>query len=213
MTTIEKIIAYITEICSDKRYYYSQNRKLYEGYAVDCSSLILRGISLGGGLPIGSATYTGNMVTELCNTGNFVCMPFDISKAVRGDIFIRHEHDNIGHTVLYLGNRKIAEACSSKIGLRITDYYFNRYQYILRLKEGYSGKMATIKKGDICVEVGLLQLFLNKYQGNKLIIDCDFGPKTQEALKNFQIKYNLEVDGIAGVETWTKIYFIMAASS
>ena len=81
MTTIEKMIAYVTEICSDKRYYYSQNRKLYEGYAVDCSSLILRGISLGAGLPIGKATYTGNMVQELCNTGNFVCMPFDISKA------------------------------------------------------------------------------------------------------------------------------------
>lgn len=211
MTTIEKIIACVTEIISDKRYYYSQNRKLFEGYAVDCSSLILRGIS--SVLPIGSATYTGNMVKELCNTGNFVCMPFDRSKAIRGDIFIRHEHDNIGHTVLYLGNNKIAEACSTKIGLRITDYYFNRYQYILRLKEGYSGKMATIKKGDICVEVGLLQLFLNKYQGTKLIVDCDMGVKTTEALKNFQIKYGLEVDGIAGIETWTKIYFIMAASS
>jgi len=58
-----------------------------------------------------------------------------------------------------------------------------------------------------------LQLFLNKYAGERLVIDCDFGSKTQEAVKNFQIRYNLEVDGIVGKETWSKIYFIMVAAS
>lgn len=213
MDIIEKFIASVLIIVNDDRYYYSQNRKVLEGYAVDCSSLILRGIAIGMNLPIGNASYTGNMLTELTKTGNFVAMPFDISKAQRGDIFLRHEHDNVGHTVLYLGNRKIAEACNSKIGLRTTDYYFNRYQYMIRYKDSNKVRMATIKRGDICVEVGLLQLFLNKYEGCRLVVDCDMGPKTCEALSNFQAKYSLEIDSIAGCETWTKIYFIMATSS
>ena len=210
MTTIEKIIASVCEMIGDSRYYYSQNRKLHEGFAVDCSSLIIRAISQY--LPVNNASYTGNMVKELCNTGYWCVMPFDISKAKRGDIFIRHEYDNIGHTVLYLGNNQIAEACSSKVGLRICNYYFNRYQYILRLKETLDSRLSMIKKGDICLEVGLLQMFLNKYESTRLVIDCDFGTKTKEAVMNFQIKYNLEVDGIVGGETWTKIYFIMVQS-
>lgn len=209
MTTIEKIISSVCEMIEDKRYYYSKNRE--NEYAVDCSWLLIRAIAKY--LPVNNATYTGNMVKELCNTGYWQAIPFDIGKAQRGDIFVRHEHDDVGHAVMYLGNNKIGEACSKKIGLRICNYYFNRYQYILRLKEIMQTKMSTIRKGDICIEVGLLQMFLNKYENNKLVLDCNFGFRTFEAVKNFQTKYSLEIDGIVGGETWAKIYSIMVQSS
>lgn len=211
MNKIEDFIKAVSDIVNDRRYYYSQNRETE--FATDCSDLLLRGLK-NIGLNVNGATYTGNMIRCLTGKGLFVCIPFDIGKARRGDIFLRHVSDTDAHTVLYLGDRKIVEACNKKNGLRFTQYYFNRYQYILRFKDGYSvNTMTTIRRGDICVEVGLLQMFLNKYESNRLIIDCDFGPKTEEALKNFQAKYSLIVDGIAGVETWTKIYFIMAQSS
>lgn len=69
--------------------------------------------------------------------------------------------------------------------------------------------LPTIRKGSKCIEVGFLQLFLNKYNGSRLIIDCDFGPRTAEALANFQMRYNLGIDSICGVKTWQKIYTIM----
>lgn len=211
MSTIEKFIQAVSDIVNDRRYYYSMQRE--NEFAVDCSLLLILGLKKIG-LDTNGATYTGNMVQCLTAKGLFSCLPFDLSKARRGDILLKHISGSNGHVVLYLGDKNIVEACNKKNGLRFTQYYANNYQYILRLKEAYQvNTMSTIRKGDICVEVGLLQLFLNKYEGNRLVIDCDFGPKTSEALKNFQIKYNLEVDGIAGVETWTKIYFIMAQSS
>ena len=86
--------------------------------------------------------------------------------------------------------------------------------YILRYNEKTAGRVLDLPKlirnGDKNIYVGFLQLFLNKYNGNRLVVDCDFGRKTEEALKNFQVFKGLEVDGIAGVETWTKVYSIMA---
>ena len=69
--------------------------------------------------------------------------------------------------------------------------------------------MKQIKKGDKGFEVAVIQELLNTFNNNRLIIDGDFGVRTEEAVKNFQIKYNLEIDGIVGVKTWTKIYSIM----
>lgn len=209
MDIIEKFIAAVLAIVHDSRYYYSQKRE--NEFATDCSDLIIRCLK-SSGIATNGASYTGNMVSCLTRFGAFKAIPFDISKAKRGDIFIRHECSNVGHTVLYLGGNKIAEACNSKIGLRETAYYFNRYQYILRYQSAYENNMPLIKEGFKSIEVGFLQLFLNKYSNSRLIVDCEYGPKTKEAVMNFQIKYNLEIDGITGSETWTKIYFIMATS-
>jgi peptidoglycan hydrolase-like protein with peptidoglycan-binding domain/GH25 family lysozyme M1 (1,4-beta-N-acetylmuramidase) len=57
-------------------------------------------------------------------------------------------------------------------------------------------------KGNIVKE---LQAFLNKY-GYKVSIDGDFGGKTEDAIKNFQKKHNLTVDGIVGLNTWTELH-------
>lgn len=213
MEKIEKIISEVLRMVNDKRYYYSMQRE--NEFAVDCSSLIIRSIEKY--LPVNGASYTGNMVNALVSTGNFKSLPFNLAKAQRGDIFVKHISGSNGHAVIYLGNNRIAEACNKKNGLRECNYYFNSYQYMLR----YIGEdaervndMPVLKKGDKNIYVGFVQLFLNKYCGCRLVIDCCFGQNTYEAVKsNLQAFHNLEPDGIIGVLTWSKIYFIMATNS
>jgi len=56
-------------------------------------------------------------------------------------------------------------------------------------------------KGD---SVRLLQELLNK-AGYELVVDGDFGKKTENAVKDFQKQNKLIVDGIVGTKTWMKI--------
>ena len=55
-------------------------------------------------------------------------------------------------------------------------------------------------------EVEKLQDYLNQVGNYGLDIDGKYGPKTQEAVKNYQSSNNLTVDGIAGNETWGSLY-------
>lgn len=205
---IDKIINNVCAMIQDKRYYYSQNRE--NEFATDCSKLILDAIKKSG-LPIGSASYTGNM-SDLTKTNNFVKLPYTGKASLqRGDILVWHKGGSDGHTVLYIGSNKIAEAAGRKTGLRVTDFREEHWQYILRYSgSGLSSNLPpTIRKGDENIYVGLLQVFLNKYSNARLQVDCEFGPKTAEAVKNFQINKSLEVDGIVGVKTWSKVYTTM----
>lgn len=207
MKYTENLIEVIQRKVNDKRYYYSQNRE--NQFATDCSWLIITSIS-DVGLPVNGATYTGNMVKELSATGKFKAYPFRYTDLQRGDILVKHISDNNGHAVIYIGNGEILEACNKKYGLRRCKYYANGYQYILRLTENIQvTTMKQITKGDKGIEVAMLQMFLNKYEGNKLIIDGDYGIKTSDCVRTFQAKYTLEVDNIVGVKTWGKIYSIM----
>lgn len=207
MKYTENLIEVIQRKVNDKRYYYSQNRE--NQFATDCSWLIITSIS-DVGLPVNGATYTGNMVKELSATGKFKVYPFRYTDLQRGDILVKHISGNNGHAVIYIGNGEILEACNKKYGLRRCKYYTNGYQYILRLIENIQvTTMKQITKGDKGIEVAVLQMFLNKYEGNKLIIDGDYGIKTSDCVRTFQAKYSLEVDNIVGEKTWGKIYSIM----
>lgn len=43
---------------------------------------------------------------------------------------------------------------------------------------------------------------LLKVHGFTLKVDGDFGSRTEEALKRYQRKFSLRIDGVAGPETW-----------
>ena len=58
----------------------------------------------------------------------------------------------------------------------------------------------TLKLGDKGETVKQLQELLIK-NGYKLIADGDFGNKTLEAVKDFQSKNGLKVDGVVGIKT------------
>ena len=59
--------------------------------------------------------------------------------------------------------------------------------------------METIKLGSKGNTVKKLQQLLS------LIVDGNFGPKTDKAVKEFQTKNNLIADGIVGAKTWTAL--------
>ncbi|MBU4034603.1 MAG: peptidoglycan-binding protein [Proteobacteria bacterium] len=66
--------------------------------------------------------------------------------------------------------------------------------------------MAVCKYGSTGDDVTRIQKALKDagfYQGEP---DGVFGPQTETALKNFQMKSGLEVDGIVGPETWGKLF-------
>lgn len=62
-----------------------------------------------------------------------------------------------------------------------------------------SGK--TVQNGSSGEAVFAVQRLLHKF-GYTLTIDGKFGPITTQAVKDFQQKYGLKVDGIVGPETW-----------
>ena len=70
----------------------------------------------------------------------------------------------------------------------------------------------TLKKGSKGDKVKELQTKLNKV-GNNLVVDGSFGTATEKAVKNFQKKYSLTVDGIAGPITLKKLDEVIAAKA
>lgn len=61
---------------------------------------------------------------------------------------------------------------------------------------GVNYKMPTIKKGSTGKAVKIWQVIVG------VDVDGHFGPKTEDATKNFQRKCGIEVDGIVGKNSW-----------
>lgn len=64
--------------------------------------------------------------------------------------------------------------------------------------------MILLYPGDTEPKVCAVQILLNR-QGEFLKVDGYFGPKTRQAVINFQRKHSLGMDGKIGVETWKKL--------
>jgi hypothetical protein len=60
----------------------------------------------------------------------------------------------------------------------------------------------TLQLGDLNGSVRNAQRLLNVHNAN-LAVDGAFGPQTQQAVKNIQTVFKLQVDGIVGPATWT----------
>lgn len=64
---------------------------------------------------------------------------------------------------------------------------------------------ANLRKGSVGAQVKSLQKCMNKLIKANLAVDGSFGNATEKAVKKFQKKYKLEVDGICGPKTRAKI--------
>ena len=69
------------------------------------------------------------------------------------------------------------------------------------LDGGSDNSYPTIKMGSRGSDVKKAQQLLNQ-KGYTLVVDGDFGPSTQAAVKNFQRTNGLTDDGIIGPKTW-----------
>jgi len=63
----------------------------------------------------------------------------------------------------------------------------------------------TLQSGDFGMDVLGMQEVLNR-NGAGLTTDSDFGPASQQALKNYQASHNLAVTGICDYNTWLSMY-------
>ena len=66
-------------------------------------------------------------------------------------------------------------------------------------------ELNVLRKGSTGGQVQTIQALLNGFIGSDLDIDGIFGSKTEQAVKDYQDARDLTVDGIVGVQTWTRI--------
>ncbi|MBW4584468.1 peptidoglycan-binding protein [Aetokthonos hydrillicola Thurmond2011] len=62
--------------------------------------------------------------------------------------------------------------------------------------------MPTLSNGTVSEGVRLVQQILIRCYHYEITFDADFGPQTEETVKDFQRKHHITVDGIVGVQTW-----------
>ena len=74
-------------------------------------------------------------------------------------------------------------------------------------KEGFKVNMKTLRKGDKGAQVKALQALLigYDYDCGRSGADGDFGGATDSALRKYQSRNGLTVDGVAGPKTWAKL--------
>ncbi|MDQ0095813.1 peptidoglycan-binding domain-containing protein [Paeniglutamicibacter psychrophenolicus] len=70
----------------------------------------------------------------------------------------------------------------------------------------------TTRKGDTAHPVRTLQWLLRQH-GHPLLVDGDFGPITDAAVRAFQGSKGLYVDGIVGPKTWPAVVVTVRQSS
>jgi peptidoglycan hydrolase-like protein with peptidoglycan-binding domain len=64
----------------------------------------------------------------------------------------------------------------------------------------------TIRRGSTGIYVGHAQCLLKYHYGQNIAVDRDFGPATEQAVRNVQAVCGLVVDGIIGPNTWRVLH-------
>lgn len=158
----------------------------------DCSALVRRCIYDATGKDVGDIR-TITMESALSKSGLFEpLMQYRSGMTLyTGDVlFTGHlGHPVSGHTVVVVSGKDRTDG-NGKATLDIAE--------------------PVLKPGNVNGQVKILQKDLNLTKsrdenGNKLTVDGEFGKHTRAALMNFQKKYGLEVDGIYGSQSASKM--------
>lgn len=119
-----------------------------------------------------------------------------------------------GHVGVYIGNGECVEAKGINYGTIKSNVKDTNWQYGLtfddmsysyektivgtsKQKNPYVEPVVTLRVGNSSECVKWLQFELNE-AGYKVVIDGDFGPKTLNAVKQFQKSCKIDVDGLVG---------------
>ena len=124
-------------------------------------------------------------------------------------IVYRYDDDKkrMGHTGIYLGDGYIVHAKGHDYGVvkeLLGNPKFTHWGVPAGLYSEVNIYSMTLRKGDSGASARELQRLLNDH-GYSLDVDGKFGAKTLEAVKDFQKKSGLKVDGIVGAQTWTAL--------
>lgn len=93
----------------------------------------------------------------------------------------------------------------SRIGGYLRPYYAAMHEEKKEEVKMYDVKLPLLKKGSKGEAVKALQALLNMRGFNCGTADGDFGTKTDAALRAFQLKKGLTVDGECGGQSWTAL--------
>ena len=210
-TVAEKIATAMEQACANNKIGYDQSQrttlyakakeknwdlsKIVSSCECDCSSLVAVCVNAAG-IAISKDMYTGNQKAVLMATGQFELLTdsqhLTYDKYLkRGDILL-----GTGHTAVVLSDGDCAKQ-SEKTS---------------KGEKTVNIEMAVLKKGAKGEQVKTLQILLNaelkEKLGNKfapLAVDGSFGAKTLAAVKQFQERYGLAVDGSVGAATWNRL--------
>lgn len=202
-------------------YAYNKNRAAKinampnDSFGFDCCGLI-KGVYWGfTGDPkktYGGAVYKANGLDDVSEKGLWdMCTgkSYDMKNIIPGEILYMK-----GHCGIYIGDNKVIESTpSGKDGAQITALTFQKWT-------GH-GKLPFIEYGSVPVtpqviakpslsigskgmQVDFLQKNLN-YLGEHLDVDGQFGPLTRDAVKRFQSRMHIAVDGIYGPMSYRKM--------
>lgn len=161
----------------------------------------------------GGAVYKSKGLDDVNETGLInLCSERskDMTKIIGGEILYMK-----GHCGVYIGDGFVIESTpGGSDGVQVTDLNYHKWSEHGKLTPyityGESPIIKhiiarpTIKIGSYGMQVDFLQQNLNTL-GESLDVDGQCGPLTTEAIKRFQKKYNLSVDGIYGPRSYRKM--------
>ena len=141
---------------------------------------------------------------------------------VKGDQFWRIEGNTSGASGIVANGGGVCVKSYYNSQLPGTKFCTPNYSLVTSIVSGDSSSFTTnpvttntknyLTVGDKGDAVKTLQTKLNKV-GYKLVVDGEYGSATKAAVTSFQKKYSLEVDGIAGKNTITKLDAVIAAQN
>lgn len=223
MSKIEKAVQQMEAWAHDNSHGYDQIYRWGEKGDYDCSAAVIQACQ-NSGIPVktGGATYTGNMlcVFKKCGFAD-VTAKVNLSTGaglIRGDVLLNTVH----HTAMYCGNGKEVEASINEKGTATggkpgdqtgTEFLIRSYRnypwtHVLRYTgNGVAADKGYLEKGDSGAAVKTMQLMLIKigFSCGSAGADGDFGSDTDKALRKFQKKYGLTVDGQYGPASKAKL--------
>lgn len=130
------------------------------------------------------------------------------SKAKAGDIALLFDGNTYKHTYFIMSDSKVADSTGSGSeanNIRADRNFDGRYVSGMKVLIRYNGNGTKyrnyIKMGDSGTEVKKLQSFLNWAMNSGLVVDGSFGEKTDTAVRAFQTKCKISVDGCFGADS------------
>lgn len=150
MADLGQAIQFMIDLCNDDSHGYDQANRWGPDY--DCSSSIITALQ-NAGFDTGSASYTGNMSSELCARG-WERLPPDVGKEP-GDICLC----DASHVEMYIGDGNLAGFSSNEFGGitggqtgdqtgqegHVHGYYDFPWDCVLRWPEGVNKKVSFVR--------------------------------------------------------------------